>query len=229
MNKPLLLVLCIAALQASAQTETAPKIFRITSAYTSFPDTARANGHVYDNVFYTAIEHYSDSSVLIIVPPHLKARQRVDVVCWFHGWRNNIDSAAAYFGLVKQFLAANRNAILILPETTKNAPDSYGGKLEQKGVFKLLLQDVLDKLKKEKIIGKKTATGNIVLAGHSGAFRVMAYIAQHGGVDAGQLILFDGLYSQEDKFTAWIQADETHRFTNVYTNKGGALMKYQRK
>ena len=204
-----------------AQTEEAPTIFHITSAFTSFPDTARAAGHNYDKVLYTAAEHYNDSSVLIAVPPQLNAGRHVDVVFWFHGWRNNIDSAAANFELVKQFMASNRNAVLVLPETTKNAPDSYGGKLEQKDAFKNLLNDVLHKLKTEKIIGKKTKAGNVVLAGHSGAFRVMAYILQNGAVEVNQVILFDGLYSQVDKYTDWIQVNASHQFINLYTNKGG--------
>lgn len=221
MNKILLIALTMQATHCFAQTEMVPTILRITSAYTAFPDTGRVNGHSYDNVLYTAADHYRDSSVLIIVPPQLKVKRQVDVICWFHGWGNNIDSAAVRYELVKQFLASYCNAILILPETTKDAPDSYGGKLEQKDVFKHLLKDVLDKLKKEKIIGKKTEAGNIVLAGHSGAFRVMAHILQQGGLDVKQAILFDGLYSQVDKFSNWIQADSSHRFINLYTNKGG--------
>ena len=220
-NKLLLASLMILATQGFAQTKTEATIFRITSAYSSFPDTGRAKGHIYDNILYTAAEHYTDSSVLIIVPPQLKAGKAVDVVCWFHGWRNNIDSASVYFEVIKQLLASHRNAILILPETTKDAPDSYGGKLEQKGIFKQLLQDVLDKLKTEKVISKKTSAGNVVLAGHSGAFRVIAYILQNGGVEVKQTILFDALYSQVDKFTNWVQANQWHQFIHLYTNKGG--------
>jgi len=221
MNKLLFFTLALLTTKCLAQAETDPKIIRITTSYTSFPDTARAGGHSYDNVLYTFAEHYNDSSVLIIVPPKLKVTKHVDVICWFHGWRNNIDSAAAYFELVKQFLASNRNAILVMPETTKNAPDSYGGKLEQKGIFKLLLQDVLDELKKQKIIAKKTKPGNVVLAGHSGAFRVMANILINGCVEVKQTVLFDALYSQVDKFTTWIQADASHQFINIYTDGGG--------
>lgn len=205
-------------LASFAQTE---KVFRITSAFTSFPDTGRSNGHRYNNKLYPAAEHYSDSSVLIIVPAQLEAAKQVDVIFWFHGWRNNIDSSAIYFELSKQFLASNRNAVLVFPESAKNSPDSYGGKLEQKDIFRFLLNDVLNKLKKEKVIGKKAVAGNIVLAGHSGAFRVMAHILQNGAVEVKQVILFDGLYSQVDKYTNWIQADASHQFINLYTNKGG--------
>src|SRR4249919_3297104 len=99
MNKLLVFALIIFAAPSFAQTKTEPEIFRISSAYTSFPDTGRASGHLYDQVLYTAAEHYSDSSVLIIVPPQLKAGKHVDVICWFHGWRNNIDSLDAQFGI----------------------------------------------------------------------------------------------------------------------------------
>ena len=218
MRKIFLYILLLLSTQAFAQTE---RTFRISSAYTAFPDTGRAKGHTYDKVLYNAAEHYSDSSVLIIVPAGLKANKQVDLVFWFHGWRNTIDSAANYFELVKQFIASGRNAVLVIPETAKNSPDSYGGKLEKKDIFKNLVGDVIDKLKKEKLIGKKADAGNIVLAGHSGAFRVMAHILQNGVMEVKQVLLFDGLYSQVDKYTAWIQANDTHRFLHIYTNRGG--------
>jgi len=217
----LLLLLSFLYLLSFAQKENELQLFRITSAYTSFPDTIRAIGHTYNKIFYPAAMHYSDSTVLIAVPPHFKTGKYVDVVFWFHGWKNNIDTAAVYFELIKQFIASKRNALLVFAETAKNAPDSYGGKLEQPAIFKNLLKDVLYKLKTEKIISKNVKTGNIVLAGHSGAFRVMAYILQNGGAEIKQVILFDGLYSQVDKYTAWILADASHQFINLYTNKGG--------
>ena len=217
----LLLLLSFLYLLSFAQKENEPQLFRITSPYTAFPDTARAMGYTYNKILYPAAMHYSDSSVLIAVPTHFKPGKYVHVVFWFHGWRNNIDSAAVYFELINQFLASNRNAVLVFAETAKNAPDSYGGKLERKNVFKNLLMDVLSKLKTEKIISKNAKTGNIVLAGHSGAFRVMAHILQNGGAAVKQVILFDALYSQVDKYIAWIQADASHQFINLYTNKGG--------
>lgn len=209
------------SLLCQGQTNNTPLVFRITSAHTAFPDSARSAGHIYDKVLYDAATHYNDSSVMIVVPPGFKPGKKIDIVVWFHGWRNNIDSAAGYFELISQFMAANRNAILVLPETTKNAPDSYGGKLELPVVFKYLLNDVLNKLRTENIISKKSRPGNITLAGHSGAFRVMAYILQKSTVEVKQVFLFDGLYSQIDKYINWIQADTTHHFINLYTNKGG--------
>ncbi|MFN8306077.1 MAG: hypothetical protein U0T79_04850 [Ferruginibacter sp.] len=197
------------------------KNFRIASSHTSFPDTGRANGHRYNNRVYPVKDHYDDSTVLIVVPPGFKAGKKVDIVCWFHGWYNHIDSVLSYFEIAQQFTASGRNAILIIPESAKDAPDSYGGKLEQKGRFNLLLEDVLAKLKKEKIVSKKATAGNIILSGHSGAYRVMAFILQQGGIEINEANLFDGMYGQVDKYINWLQADSSHRFINIYTNKGG--------
>jgi len=89
-------------------------IFRITSSYTSFPDTARAKGHTYNKILYTASDHYMDSSVLIIAPKNLDAGKKVDLIFWFHGWGNNIDSALVRYKLAKQFIASKVNAVLVL-------------------------------------------------------------------------------------------------------------------
>ena len=197
------------------------KIFHITSSHTSFPDTGRVNGHEYNKVLYDAANHYSDSSVLIIVPPKFDAIKKTDMVFWFHGWGNNIDSAAVRYDLINQFVNSKINAILVLAETAKDAPDSYGGKLERSNEFKELVDDVMLKLVKEKVINKRHPTGNVVLAGHSGAYRVMAYILQNGNVPVKEVILFDALYAETDKFINWIKEDTAHRFINIYTNAGG--------
>ena len=110
--------------------------------------------------------------------------------------------------------------MLVLAETAKDAPDSYGGKLEIKNEFKRLVNDVMLKLKKEKVINKQQPE-NVVLAGHSGAYRVMAYILQNGNVPVKEVILFDALYGETDKFIQWIKEDTAHRFINIYTNGGG--------
>ena len=142
--------------------------------------------------------------MIIITPKNLDAEKKVDILFWFHGWGNNIDSAVVRYKLAKQFAASKVNAVLVLAETTKDAPDSYGGKLEQVNVFQNLVSDVLIKLKKEKIISKKCEPGNIILAGHSGAYRVMAYILQNGNMQVKEVILFDALYGETNKFLHWL-------------------------
>jgi hypothetical protein len=59
------------------------------------------------------------------------------------------------------------------------------------------------------------------LAGHSGAYRVMARIIQNGQMPVDGTILFDALYAETEKFMAWIKADPSHRFIDIYTDHGG--------
>ncbi len=211
------IVFCLLLFPAAAQNIR----LHFTSAYTSFPDSVRAKGYLYDSVFYNASDHYMDSSVLLVIPKHFEATHKIDLIFWFHGWRNNIDTAAEFYKLTKQFIASNRNAILVLAETAKNAPDSYGGKLEQTGTFKNLVEDVMNELKKKGDIPFEAEPGNIILAGHSGAFRVIAYILQNGQEQVNEVFLFDALYGQLDKYLSWISPDPSHHFIHWFTNQGG--------
>ena len=197
------------------------KLFHMVSSHTSFPDSARLNGQLYDSVVYEVTSHYQDSSILLIVPSHLNAKSRINMVFWFHGWHNNIDSAAIRYDLLRQFANTKKNAVLVLAETAKDAPDSYGGKLEKPGVFKKLVKDIILNLKNERCIPANSEVGNVILAGHSGAYRVMAYILDNGGIQVQEVILFDALYAETDKFIVWMQSHKTHCFINMYTDNGG--------
>ncbi len=215
---PIGLLLCK---RCFAQDKNDAVIFHIQSSHTAFPDTARAGGHVYDSVLYTAAGHYHDSTVLIIAPRHLDASKNVDILFWFHGWRNNVDNAADFYELTRQFMDSRRNAVLVLAETARDSPDSYGGKLENPGVFKALVSDVLTGLKAQHLIPAGCSSGHILLAGHSGAYRVMARIIQNGGMSIDEAILFDALYGETEKYMDWIKADIHHRFIDLYTDHGG--------
>ena len=220
--KPVLIILFLLLYIVSyAQDTTSAVIFHIHSSHTAFPDTGRKKGHMYDKVLYSVAEHYQDSTVLIIAPKKLDAKKKVDLVFWFHGWRNNVDNAASFYELTKQFISSNRNAVLVLAETAKDSPDSYGGKLESPGVFKTLTTDVLNGLKARHLIAKGCKSGHILLAGHSGAYRIMARIIKIGQMPIDETILFDALYAETPIFLDWIKADQNHRFIDLYTDHGG--------
>jgi hypothetical protein len=195
-------------------------IFHIHSTHTAFPDSGRLKGRLYDSVLYTNAEHYRDSTVLIIAPKNLDAKKKVDMIFWFHGWRNNVDSTASFYQLTRQFIASKRNAVLVLPEAAKNSPDSYGGKLEKPGVFKALVNDVLDSLKARKMIGKDCTYGNILLGGHSGGGRVIGKIVANGGMEISEVMLFDAMYSETETFMSWMATNPQHRLIDMYTDVG---------
>lgn len=221
-QKSILCILFLLPICILAQTG---KTFQFQAKNAMFPDTARAQGHQYQGKQFPAALHYQDSSVLVHVPAHFKPSKPFELVFWFHGWYNNIDSATAYFRLLEQFDASARNAIFVFPEGPKNAPDSYGGKLEQPGVFDALVQEVVASLQHQKILKQKqlplAKDLEITLAGHSGAYRVISKIIAHAKIQ--EVFLFDALYGGNENYMKWMAASEKHRFINIYTKDGGTL------
>lgn len=198
------------------------RLIRFSTSYSMFPDTARSKGHFYNGNYYDAATHYSDSAVLIYVPGHFTPQKKINIVYWFHGWGNNIDSACRQFQLLEQFEASGRNAVFVFPEGPKDAPDSYGGKLEQPVFFQLLTKEVVEKLFENSIIKLKNNFQindyAITLAGHSGAYRVISRIINYSPVT--EVILFDAMYGGNDAYLQWLSRPE-HRFINIYTKDGG--------
>ena len=186
-----------------------------------FPHPDRAQGRLYNNQTFSAREHYTDSSVAIFIPKGFKPTANIDIVVYFHGWYNNLDSACAQFKLIEQFAESKKNALFVFPEGPKDSPDSFGGRVEETGGLKNLVNDVLMFLKKKKRI-RSTNMGKIILAGHSGAYRVISYALMRGGVtkNISDVILFDALYGQTEKFAYWID-NYKGRFVNIYTDSGG--------
>ena len=196
------------------------KILRFTSAHNCFPDTSRDRGHVDgDGKNLSREGHYDDSSVLLVVPSGLRAGKSVELVVWFHGWHNNIDTALQFYGLARQFAASGRNGVLVLPEAAKNAADSYGGKMKQEGMFRLLIADVLDKLKGSKVVPADAIVGRVVLAGHSGAYSVIADILENGRQPVNEVFLFDALYGRLNTFARWAEVG-SHHFVHWFTSTG---------
>ena len=222
MSKYQILIIVIGIFLLGKTTAQSGKIIRFSSPNAMCPDTARAKGHDYNGKHYDAAICYSDSSVLLYVPTHFNPSKKIGLVFWFHGWNNNIDSACQQFKLLELFAASQRNAIFIFPEGPKDAPDSYGGKLEQPKVFQQLVVEVLDQLKHNNVINKISDDPlnayPITVAGHSGAYRVMSRIINHTPVK--EVFLYDALYGGNDAYLQWL-SDPTHHFINIYTKTGG--------
>lgn len=199
-------------------------IYRFELRNAPFPHQDRTNGYIRNDKLYSAEEHYSDSTTLVYIPKYFTLGKKIDVVVYFHGWNNNVDSMITQFDLVKQFYDSGLNAILIMPEGPKNAPDSFGGKLEEEGVFSKFMNETLDSLSRK--LNTTVGLGNITLAGHSGAYRVIAYILMRGGLTEkiSKVILFDGLYADVEKYSYWLD-HYNGNFIDIYTPDGGTKRK----
>jgi hypothetical protein len=162
--KYLIIGFCLLSMGAMAQDY---EVIHFASAHAPFPDTSRDGGHLDgDSIFQPRAGHYNDSSVLIVVPRGFKAGSKVDLVFWFHGWHNNIDTALRFYGLARQFAASGVNAILVLPEAaavcsggggrgacgggwsqwgggTDEVSDAMMGQLRQKGIHFELVEEGL--------------------------------------------------------------------------------------
>ncbi len=185
-----------------------------------FPDPDRSNGYEYDDTEYPALQHYGDPSVAVLVPHGLRLDRPMNLVFFFHGWNSTIDDEQQRFDLYRQFSQSGVQALLVLPELARDAPDSYGGKLEDEGGFARMVNELLKVLRARGEI-RVARAGSIVLAGHSGAYRVIAQILAHGGM-AGNITdvwLFDALYDLTDQYDEWIQR-ANGRFVSVSAEDG---------
>jgi hypothetical protein len=189
-----------------------------------FPHPSRAEGHTYKDKLYPAAENYSDNTVAIFVPRGFRETGRVDFVVHFHGWNNHVANVLQHYRLIEQLVASGRNAILVVPQGPKDAPDSSGGRLEDKEGFRKFMGDVVTELRHS---GALTQTnfnlGQIVLSGHSGGYRVISAILDRGGLTdrVREVWLFDALYAETDKFLAWAAQPHAGRLLNIYTDNGG--------
>jgi hypothetical protein len=186
-----------------------------------FPHPDRADGHKYKEKFFSAEEHYQDSTVAIFIPKNFRPQSKVDFVVHFHGWGNNVTNALRKYELIQQFAASGKNAVLIVPQGPRDASDSFGGKLEDENGFKRFMDEAMATLR-QKDAFKKSKIGKIILSGHSGGYEVISSILAVGGMASQikEVWLFDALYGRTEKFQYWF-AHENVRFIDVYTANGG--------
>lgn len=188
-----------------------------------FPHPARAEGHKYHEEFFSAQEHYADSTVAMFIPKNFRVTDKIDFVIHFHGWRNTVAGTLEQYQLIQQFADSGRNAILIVPEGPRMAADSFGGKLEDTNGFVAFMGETLEKLRASGVLGQSNFDiGNIILSGHSGGYHVMAAILDHGGLSEKihEVWLFDALYGDTENFVAW-QKNQNGRLLDIYTDHGG--------
>ncbi|MCF7832273.1 MAG: hypothetical protein K9N05_01695 [Candidatus Marinimicrobia bacterium] len=186
-----------------------------------FPHPDRADGYMRKDIHYSFDEHYSDSSVGVVIPLNYKKKNKVDLLVHFHGWGNSVDKTIEKFVLNEQLEASGKNILLVVPQGPKLAPDSFNGKLCDKGGFERFIDELLDSLKADKIIRTKKI-GRIIISGHSGGYYVMAHILRWGGYTdkISDVLIFDGLYGNENDYFSWL-LNYNGRLVNIYTENGG--------
>lgn len=186
-----------------------------------FPAAARAEGHDYNGQHYPRELHYQDSTVAVFIPQGFERGDSADYIVHFHGWWNSVDSVLETFELPEQLTVAGKNAILVIPQGPKKAPDSSGGKLEEAGTFAAFMQEV-SRIAARHLNLRSLPPRHVILSGHSGGYRVMSYILQQGGLTASipEVWLFDGLYGQLEQYSMWLERGGP-RLLLLFTDAGG--------
>lgn len=192
-----------------------------------FPHPRRENGYTYGSQFYSREKHYNDSSVALFIPKGFRPTDSVDLVVHIHGWSSNIDTALGGHLLPQQLVASGKNAILVVPEGPRNAPDFFWGKLEEPGGFQHFIEDVTGYLFRA---GKTTTRniGSVILSGHSGAYHSISYVLKQGGMPETirEVYLFDALYGQKEQFVRWVDHSQ-RKMVVIYTDPGGTKSETQ--
>src|SRR5215831_3722716 len=114
-----------------------------------FPHPQRVDGREYKGQFFLAKEHYADSTVAIFIPRGFRETARIDFVVHFHGWKNHVAKVLEHYRLIEQFQESRRNALLVIPQGPYDAPDSFGGKLEDPDGFRRFMDAVMTTLKEK--------------------------------------------------------------------------------
>ena len=169
---------------------------------------------------YDAAGHYSDSTVALYVPPGYRKTDTVDFIVHFHGWNNDVQHVLERYRLREQLDASGRNAILVVPQGPKDAPDSGDGKLElDENGFTRFVNEIASWLR---VNGEITSDriGRIVLTAHSGGYGGAGGVLTRGGMNdaISDVILFDAAYAYYDAFANWTNAQPSHHLLSVFTD-----------
>lgn len=184
-----------------------------------FPHPSRTAGYAYRDHFFPFEPHYSDSSIIVVIPDNYFAPANAnDLVIHFHGWNNDNLQVMEQFNLARQFIASRKNALLILAQGPYRASDSGGGKVEDDGGLKRLVEETLQQLVAEKRI-QHPAIGQIIISAHSGGYRPALLSLAHGQLDQHitEIFLFDAFYAETDRLLPWLIQNKKNRLRSIYT------------
>jgi beta-lactamase class A len=172
-----------------------------------FPHKDREQGFKAPNgTSYPYHPHYDDDSIVVMVPESFKeTAEGTNVIVHSHGHMNDDLGVLEKYGMPQAMIAQRINALLVLPQGPCRARDSFGGKMEDEGGLKRLVQDVLSTMQTEKII-KTTRLNKLIISAHSGGYRAAALALERGGLEdhVADMFLFDAFYGNQESFRSWL-------------------------
>jgi len=188
-----------------------------------FPHSSRDNGYRHENTFYPRDPHYDDSTVGVFIPKQFKPTHTVNFVVHFHGWNNHVQQVFDQYDLARQMHLSGLNAVLLVPQGPRDAPDSTDGKLQyDQGSLTALVNEALGFLSREGRVPAGAVLGHIALTAHSGGYLVTTYICDRKELydKITDVILFDSTYGGLPAFAEYA-ATPPHRLISICTEHLG--------
>ncbi len=166
---------------------------------------------------------FSDSHVLLHIPPGFDPTRPAVMVVFFHGHGADLAHDVRNRQRVPQQITdSGLNAVLVAPQFAVDAADSSAGKFWEPNGFKRFLDEAASKL--ARLYGdprsvKAFATMPIVLVAYSGGYGPALAVLARGGVRSRVrgLVLLDALYAGIGRFAEWIANHRSSFFVSSYT------------
>ena len=228
MRKQLIVTSLLALIAAAPSTQPGANVWtesslgrRMLRAFDAapYPHASRAEGFTNSVGAHFGAAQYQDATVGLFVPRGYRAGDAVDYVVHFHGHRNSVDKVFEQYALADQLVKSGVNAILIVPQGPKDAPDSGDGKLElDDGGFARLIDEVTKYLNAEHVI-HTDRVGHVALSAHSGGYNVASAILKRGGMNdrVTDVALLDATYGGLDSFVAFAKDRGDARIVSFHT------------
>ena len=189
-----------------------------------FPHSSRDKGFQSGTTFYPRDPHYIDSTVGVFLPKNFHPTKNINFVVHFHGWNNHVEQVFQQYDLARQMQMSGLNAVLLVPQGPRDAPDSNGGKLQyDQGSLTALIKEAMAFLAKEGRISNSAGLGHIALTTHSGGYLVTTYIVDRKELadKITDVILFDSTYGGLPAFADYCAADPKRRLISICTEHLG--------
>ncbi len=186
-----------------------------------FPDDSRASGFKSGSGEFPFAGHYDDGSAAFCVPAGFEPGPRVDFVVVLHGHRNQCARFVRENRIGPILAESGLNAILIVPQGPKDAPDSGGGKFEKPGGFSAFMGEAMTTLKREGRVPTGARLGSVALCGYSGGGRPVGFILRNGDLapNLAEVWLMDACYQQHDGLAApFLKPGGSTRLRSVFTD-----------
>ncbi len=172
-----------------------------------FPHKDRERGFKSsDGTYYPYHPHYDDNSIVVVVPESFReTADGTNIIVHFHGHMNDNLGVLEKYGMPRAMINQRVNALLVLPQGPYRARDSFGGKMEDEGGLKCLVEDVLSTMQREKVI-RTTRLNRLLISAHSGGYRPAALALERGGLEnrVTDVFLFDAFYGNQEAFREWL-------------------------